>query len=333
MPQYELAAVCTSKHETAMQAKEFYGAGQCFDNYVSCANSAGVDAISVSVSVPGHHSMIMAGLDAAKHCFCEWPLGRNTAQAVEMAEKARAKNVRTCCGLQARGIPELLRLRELLQEGFLGQLLSANLRSFAAGALQRGRTTSWMSQDENGANTLTISSGHLIDIFRYVLGDFEELSANLTTQIKEWETPAKFADNFRSPDPNPPSDAAMVPRKDKIGVTSPDTIMLQGTLLNGAAASIHISQIPWNGQGCRLEIYGTEGTIVVEAPRPALRRSSCEHLVLPASRGCVTRWYSAWSCVSPSLSPVVVTADPGPRPGTGSTRAVLGLLYPVPLGR
>ena len=49
---------------------------------------------------------------------------------------------------------------------------------------------------------------------------------------------------------------------EKIEVTAPDSVMLQGTLTNGAAASIHISTIGYHGSGSRLEVYGTEGTIV-----------------------------------------------------------------------
>lgn len=188
-----------------------------------------------------------------------------------MAEKARAKNLQTCCGLQARGIPELLRVRELLREGFAGQVLSAHLSSFGSGALNRGRQTSWMAKDENGANTLTISSGHAIDIFRYVVGDFEELTADLSTKLRTWETPADCADNFRSPDPAPAADAKMVPRNERIEATSPDSVMMLGTLVSGAAASVHISSVPFHGKGWRMEIYGTEGTIVCGSDMPGVQ--------------------------------------------------------------
>ena len=85
-------------------SKEFYGVKHGFHNYKDCASCSDVDAISVSVSVPAHFPMVTAALDAGKHCFCEWPLGRNTQEALELAEKAKAKNLQAVCGLQSRGM-------------------------------------------------------------------------------------------------------------------------------------------------------------------------------------------------------------------------------------
>ena len=36
-----------------------------------------VDLVAVSVRVPWHYDLVMAGLRAGKPVFCEWPLGAN----------------------------------------------------------------------------------------------------------------------------------------------------------------------------------------------------------------------------------------------------------------
>jgi len=46
-----------------------------------------------------------------------WPLGRNTAEAQEMAELARARGVRNLVGLQARAAPALLYAKALVESG------------------------------------------------------------------------------------------------------------------------------------------------------------------------------------------------------------------------
>ena len=45
----------------------------------------------------------MAALNAGKHVYTEWPLGRTTAEAQEMTALAQAQGVRNMVGLQARG--------------------------------------------------------------------------------------------------------------------------------------------------------------------------------------------------------------------------------------
>ena len=76
MPDFELTAVCTSRPETAAESKAFYGANLAFHDYTEMANHPDVDLVVVSVSVPAHFGMVTAGLQAGKHVFCEWPLGR-----------------------------------------------------------------------------------------------------------------------------------------------------------------------------------------------------------------------------------------------------------------
>ena len=64
-----------------------------------------VDLVAVVVRVPGHKDLVMAGLQANKAVFCEWPLGANLAEAQEMASFAKEHGLKTIVGLQARSDP------------------------------------------------------------------------------------------------------------------------------------------------------------------------------------------------------------------------------------
>ena len=239
MPDFELTAVCTSRTETAQESKAFYGAKLAFHDYTEMANHPDVDLVVVSVSVPAHHGMVTAGLRAGKHVFCEWPLGANSAETEELAGLATEKGVRTLIGLQARGGPALLRMKELVEDGYVGEMLSCNMTMFLPGLMQRGIDRAWMADRANGANTLSIASGHALDIFCYCVGEFRELTARVSVQLDRWQT----------------GNGSSVP------VDAADNVMVSGVLENGAAASAHIATIPWNGSGWRMEVYGTEGTL------------------------------------------------------------------------
>ncbi len=239
MPDFDLTAVCTSRPETAEESRAFYGAKLAFHDYTEMACHPDVDLVVVSVSVPAHHGMVTAGLQAGKHVFCEWPLGATTAEAVELNSLARDKGVHTLIGLQARGGPALLRLKELVEEGYVGEMLSCNMTMFLPGLLQRGKDRAWMADRTKGANSLSIASGHALDIFCHCAGEFRELSAQVSVQLGQWQTGAGGA----------------------VAVDAPDNVTVIGTLENGAAASAHIATIPWNGSGWRMEIYGSGGTL------------------------------------------------------------------------
>jgi predicted dehydrogenase len=241
VPDCELTAVCTSRSETAAESAAHYGARLAFHDYHAMVTHPDIDLVSVSVRVPLHHDMVMAALHAGKHVYCEWPLGANLEEAEAMAAVAHATGVRTMIGLQANGDPILLRLRELLAEGYVGEVLTCHMVMFLPGLLQRGRDRAWMADRAMGANTLSIATGHAIDVLCCCVADFQEVAALSTTQVPVWET----AESGKT-----------------VPVTAPDTVLVSGVLTNGAVASVHVATVPWHGTGWRLEVYGREGTLV-----------------------------------------------------------------------
>ena len=245
LPEYELTAVCTSSAGTAAESAKTYGAKSAFHDYHEMVAHPDIDLVSVSVRVPLHHDMVMAALAEGKHVFCEWPLGANLEEAQEMASLARPKGVTSMVGLQARGAPAILHLRELISQGYVGEVLACNMTMFLPGLLQRGINMPWMADREKGGNTLTIATGHAIDALCFCVGEFGEISANVATQVSQWETaePGKT-----------------------VAVNAADNVLISGTLVGGAVASAHVATVPSHGTGWRMEVYGREGTLTASSP-------------------------------------------------------------------
>ncbi len=241
LPEFEIAALCTSRPESAKSAAEYYGVPNYFHDYREMINRPDLDVISVSVRVTLHHEMVLAALAAGKHVFSEWPLGRNLAEAEDMASAARGKNLRTMIGLQAQGEPVLLRLKELLREGYVGQVLSCNMFLFTEGRIHLESADIWEAEYANGASALTIGGGHTLDALAFCVADFDEISAQVTTELKH-----RYVSDTKT----------------YVPVTSPDHIIIGGKLANGAAVSATIAYVPWHTSGWKLEIYGSEGTLV-----------------------------------------------------------------------
>ena len=212
-----------------------------FDDYRKMVSSPEIDAVAVVVRVPSHYAPTKAALEAGKHVYCEWPLGRTTSEAAELSALAKSNRLVTAVGLQARVNPALMHMKEQVESGFVGEVLSVHVSLLRDGVLSRPSHRTWQREVELGANTLTIAAGHTVDAMRFVTGDFTRLSSVVATQAKQW-----LDTGTGKP----------------VDVTSPDNVLLNGTLVNGAVASVHIGSIPFAGSGYRMEIYGREGTLV-----------------------------------------------------------------------
>jgi predicted dehydrogenase len=240
-PDVEMTAVCTTRPESAEEAREAFGAKLAFHDYQEMAASPEIDAVAVVVRVPSHYGPTRAALEAGKHVYTEWPLGRTTAEAEELAALARSRGLQTVVGLQSRVSPTLMYMKEQIESGYVGEVLSCHVTSMRDGNLERPSNRTWQRDASLGANTLTIANGHVIDALRFVAGNFVRMSCLVTTQAPQWYEPDT---------------------KQFVDVTSPDNVLVSGKLASGAVASVHVAAIPWAGGGFRMAIYGREGTLI-----------------------------------------------------------------------
>ena len=137
--------------------------------------------------VPEHYQPTRAALEAGKHVYTEWPLGRTTAEAEDLTAIAQAAGVQTAIGLQSRVSPTLMYVQELLASGYVGEVLSINVSGFRGGHSELPSARSWQADASLGANTLTIAFGHVVDALRFVAGDFAPGAEScVTVQTPRW---------------------------------------------------------------------------------------------------------------------------------------------------
>src|SRR5712691_11631336 len=181
LPQFEIVAVCTARQESAEAAARHYGVPLAFSDPEKLARHSDVDLVTVSVKVPDHYRPVMAAIEAGKHVYCEWPLGRDTAEALAMLEAAESKGVRHAVGLQGQMSPAIKYVKDLVAEGYVGKVLTATMIGCApnwGSSIDR----SYQADRANGANLMTITGGHQIDALCHCLGEFRELTAFAVSQ-------------------------------------------------------------------------------------------------------------------------------------------------------
>ena len=215
-----------------------------FSDHKRLVTQPDIDVVAVTVKVPHHRELVFAALAAGKAVYCEWPLGRDLDDARAMAAFAAEQGVRTVVGLQARQAPAIEFVRELLGDGYVGEVLSTTMVGLSVPGDVVGQPNAYMLDKTNGANVLTIAVGHSLDVLNYVLGEFAELSA-----LSDLRRPLITIEGTG----------------EQIVKTAPDQIAVIGTLTSGATASVHIREAVAGGTGFLWEINGTDGTLRITA--------------------------------------------------------------------
>ncbi len=181
----ELAAVATNDQKSADAAAAAFGVKGYADAQAMLRDPA-VDLVAVAVKVPDHRKLVLAAIAAGKHLYCEWPLGRDLAEAEELADAANAAGLHAVVGLQTRANPAALRARDLLASGAVGRVLSARVLSTTmAFGPKVEAAMAFGEQEENGATLVTIQGAHTLDLTIATLGGLETAAALATTQFPQ----------------------------------------------------------------------------------------------------------------------------------------------------
>jgi predicted dehydrogenase len=244
VPGITLTGVSTTRQESADEAAATFGAEHAFDDHRKMLERDDIDVAAVVVKLPLHYELAKDIIESGKNVYVEWPLGTTTAQAEELAALAKEKGVRTVVGLQSRRSAHALHIRKLIADGYVGDVLSVDMTQFSTGGLARPSGRIWMRDKAAGANVLTITFGHAVDLLMTAVGGFASLSALVTNQVPQW-TASDTGETF--------------------SVDAPDDIRVIGTLKSGAAVSIHVGQVVTGSSGHRTIVHGTKGTLVLEA--------------------------------------------------------------------
>ncbi|MBV9573743.1 MAG: Gfo/Idh/MocA family oxidoreductase, partial [Acidobacteriales bacterium] len=156
---YEVIGVANRSLASAEKAAAATGLPNAFANLSEMLSSPDIDIVVVTVRVQYHLEVVSSAIAAGKHVYCEWPLGNGLAEAQEVAALAQAKGVLGIAGLQARVAPEIVYVKQLICDGFVGEPLST---SIVATGLHWGASIAAKNDYEytldpkNGATMLTI---------------------------------------------------------------------------------------------------------------------------------------------------------------------------------
>jgi predicted dehydrogenase len=244
LPDYELTAVYSRSQEKAASLVARHGFKYAASSLQELVSHPEVDLVLVLTPAFQHEEGIRAAIDAGKDVYCEWPLTPSTSLSRELLALADKAGVRTIVGLQRRLNPGYRYVRDLLDQGEIGEVRSVRLH-VSVEYFQRERPASlyYTIPEKNFSSLLSIYGGHFLDaLFTTMVGYPQSLSALTVNQFKE---------------------VTLVETGETLPHTSADQVVLAGTFANGAVLSVHLEAGKRNNYGVQLDITGSKGDLKI----------------------------------------------------------------------
>ena len=158
-----------------------------YENYEDLLKDDAVDAVCICTPSGYHAELAKAALLAGKHVAVEKPIAMTVSDADAVIEVAKGKLLTVIS--QLRFSQDVIRLKEAVQGGSLGQIRFCNLSMKYWREESYYTGSSWKGSRFLDGGVLMNQGIHGIDLLRYVIGDVKVLSSVTDRMYHKIEAP------------------------------------------------------------------------------------------------------------------------------------------------
>ncbi|MDT4916523.1 MAG: hypothetical protein QOH89_1223 [Pseudonocardiales bacterium] len=123
LPDCEIVAVGSRSPASADAFADDFDIPHRHGSYLELAADPEVDVVYVSTPHPGHRDAALLAIEAGKAVLCEKPFAMDRAESQQLVDAARSAGVFLMEAMWTRFLPHVTRIREILAEGTLGELV------------------------------------------------------------------------------------------------------------------------------------------------------------------------------------------------------------------
>lgn len=237
-----IVGVCTRRQETAQKGQEQVGAQFATTDYREITENPEIDIVHVCTPNNAHKDQLLSAMEHNKHIYCDKPLVCSIQEAEEIERALPSYRGIAQMTFQNRFSPAIMRAKQLIDEGFLGQVLEFRSAYLHSGSADPEAPLRWKLAASSGGGAIADLGSHVLDLVHYMLGDLRDLSAM---------THAAYADR---PSPSDP--------QIRIPVDVEDCVRMLVRTRGGAVGSIEASKLATGTEDeLRLEIHGSLGAL------------------------------------------------------------------------
>ncbi|MCJ8166396.1 Gfo/Idh/MocA family oxidoreductase [Pontibacter sp. E15-1] len=179
--QATLAAVCDIDKEKAMSLADQYQV-KSYSSLEDMLEQEACDMVSICTPNGLHAKHTILSLRAGKHVLCEKPMAISVFDCGEMIKAAENANRRLFIVKQNRFNPPVKAVKELVEQGRMGRILSVQLNCFWNRNADYYHN-SWKGTKDLDGGTLYTQFSHFIDLLYWIVGDVKKVNAYVTNAI------------------------------------------------------------------------------------------------------------------------------------------------------
>ena len=244
-----LAHVCSRRIEKAREAAELMGYARYTDDYCALLADPEVEVVSICTPNEQHEEMAIAALEAGKHVYIDKPLAVTAESAARIAEAAKNAKGQTRMVFNNRYTPAVMRAKELVDEGRIGEVLSFQARYLHSGSIDPDKPIGWKQRSQGGV--LLDLGSHALDLVTWLAGDPKRVFCRTRTLYPQRPTPEGGMET----------------------ALGEDHALMLLEMPNGALGTVEASKIATgSNDDFTLEIRGTKGAIAWDGMEPSFIR-------------------------------------------------------------
>ena len=281
----QMSTLCGRDAKAVNRAAVNFGWEKTTTDWRAVVNDPAIDVIDITTPNDSHAPIAIEAAEAGKAILCEKPLATDVADAERMTAAVRKARVVNMVCHNYRRVPALALAQEMVAQGKLGDRLFHYRARYAQDwIVDPAFPLVWrLQKGVAGSGSLGDLGSHLIDLGRFLVGEFKEVCAMLETFVRHRPLPGK--------------------QKPRAKVTVDDALAVIGRFRNGALATLEATRFaPGRKNALTIEINGSAGSLLFDleqmnrlqfysARDPELERGFREIIVTEPSHPYLEHWW------------------------------------------
>ncbi len=241
LPGIKVLGLAGKNYADTKKIAQYFKIERVFYNWQDLVCDPDIAIVSVVTPPHLHADMIIAAWKNKKAVLTEKPLCHDLIDSARLLKEFKKNKLLNAINFELRYLPVFKKLKTLLQSKLIGDLRSITVNLTTGGRANAEVPLNWSNYSRFGGGVLANYGSHVIDYLEWLMGPITQVSAQLTL-TKKTTYPAK---------PKP---------------TAEDAVFVNFILKNGTPGSIVISNVVYGGEGQRLSLYGSKGTLILHNP-------------------------------------------------------------------
>lgn len=245
--------ICGLVKAEAEQFAKQYGWERASEGYKHVCEAKDIDVVDISTGNDTHKEIALAAAKNGKHIFCEKPMALNVAECKEMIKAVEKAKVVHMIDFNYRRVPAVELARQIVEKGLIGTPYHFRAVYLQDWIVDPEFPLVWrLQKDKAGSGAHGDLNAHIIDLARYLCGDFESVCGMMQTFIKKRPL---LSDNVVG--------LAGAKGSKKMGeVTVDDATLFMAKFKNGAVGTFEATRFATgNRNGNHFELNGSEGSV------------------------------------------------------------------------